>query len=99
MKNRVIAQQLVRRSALIDAATIKIAAIIDLPEMRQRISQRHHAAEVCYVIIRDYLPLSAAAEGVGDWDAIRNVIDHKPGLKICRQGCSTSPWHSRIVAT
>ena len=80
-----MAQQVVRRSALIDAATIKIAAIIYMPEMRQRVSQRHHAAEVGDVFIRDYLALSAAAEGVGELDAIRNVIDQKPGVKICRQ--------------
>lgn len=80
-----MAQQTVRRFALIDAATIKIAAVIDMPEMRQRISQRHHAAEVGHVFIRDYLALSAAAEGFGELDAIWNVVYHKPGVKICRQ--------------
>jgi len=80
-----MAQQVVRRSALIDATTIKITAVIDMPEVRQRVSQRHHAAEVGDVFIRDFLALSAAAEGVGELDAIRNVINQKPCVKICRQ--------------
>lgn len=94
-----MAQQVVCRFALIDAATIKIAAVVDMPEMRKRISQRHHAAEVGHVVIRDYLALSAATEGVGELDAIRNVIDQKPGVKICRQQLLHEPRHSRIVAT
>ena len=77
-----MAQQVVRRSALIDATTIKIAAVIDMPEVRQRVSQRHHAAEVGDVFIRDYLALSAAAEGVGELDAIRNVINQKPSEAV-----------------
>jgi hypothetical protein len=55
-------------------SSVDVAAVVDFPEMRQRVAQRHQSFEIrCLGVIQD-TPRFAAIEGLPEQNAARQIL-------------------------
>ena len=80
--DRVAPQEFRCRRALVHAPTIEMASVMDMRKVRQRVPQVNHSTKIGDIVVRDHVALTAAAEGVGELDALGNVIDQQAGMQI-----------------
>ena len=59
----------------------KVPAIIDVPEMGQRVAQAHQPLQVGHVQIGDHVPLAAAAQGFTKGDPVGDVVNQKAAVQ------------------